>query len=68
MIISRRSGTDVAESGLTVLSEQPHSITEPAYPDSIIFGWLKGVPTQGVADRMEADRRSVTRQMERAFA
>lgn len=68
MIVSRRSGTDIAESGLTVLSEQPHSITEPAYPNTLLWGWMRSVPTQSTEDRMEADRLSLTRQMAGAFA
>lgn len=58
----------LVESDSLILSEQARSITEPKYPDSILFGWMSGKPKQSAGDRMEADRRSVTREMERAFA
>lgn len=41
------------------LSEQAHSITEPRYPDSLIYGWMKESPIETVEERVERDRRSI---------
>lgn len=45
------------------------SVTEQPYSDRFIWKWLGSEPiSETVTDRMEADRRSVTREMEAVFA
>lgn len=44
-------------------------VTEQPYEDRLLWAWLRSEPITETADeRIEADRRSTTRQMEVAFA